>query len=145
MNDSLEKTLLDALCAVNLPELPPVWNEEDVFLHAIVKVRKADNSEAYGLMSKNIEAEDNITQIFGSVCYIKQIISIHPYTFLESKYMPETKGKAEKMEYLRKFFNLPTTEPFESMKLGELNKEILKTAIIRQLKNDAYKKDNQNG
>lgn len=145
MNDSLEKTLLDALCTVNLPELPPVWNEEDVFLRAIVKVRKADNSEAYGLMSKNVEGEDNITQIFGSVCAIKQVISIHPYTFLESKYMPETKGKAEKMEYLRKFYCLTTTESFEGMKLSELNKEILRTAIIRQFKNEAYKKDNQNG
>lgn len=145
MNDSLEKTLLDALCAVNLPELPPVWNEEDVFLHAVVKVRKADNSEAYGLMSKNVEGEDNITRIFGSICSIKQIISIHPYTFLESKYMPETKGKVEKMEYLQKFYSLPTTEAFEKMKLSELNKEILKTAIIRQLQNETYKKDSKNG
>lgn len=138
--NSLDATLVDALCAINLPKLPPIWDGENYYLHAVVKVRKCDNSEAYCLMSKDVDGNDNIVRTFGSVCAIKNIEEVYPYSFLQAKYIPEAKSKAEKIEFLKRFHNLKTTEQFEGMKLKELDNEIIKTVIMQQLKDENFNK-----
>ena len=136
MKKRLEETLIDALSYCSLRELPSPENGVDVWIRAIAKVAKNDGTFAYVYMEKNTETlENKIKKDFGTIGAIVKVLECYPFSYLDSKYMPifKNNSKEERISYLSR---VRRDKDFSKMTLKELNREVVKMAIIAQLENE---------
>lgn len=137
-----KESLVKALSFCGLREVPEEWDKENIYLRALALVSKIDGSESYVLVEKDAHGNDRMIKDFGTVCAINAVISVHPFFFLESRWIPEfkTKGKGKansdgKEERISWIMRHRTNNIYNYMSIRELDKEILAIAMYNALKN----------
>lgn len=141
MKKRLEESLIDALSFCSLRDLPDVENGTDIWIRALAKVAKADGSYAYVYVEKVADTlENRVKKDFGSVSSIMRYIEYYPFSYLDSLYMPVFEGetKEERVKYLSK---VRRDKDFSGMTLKELNREVIKVAIMSQLTEEKRKQE----
>ena len=137
--DKIEERLLqDALREAHLTQLPKEAAKNTVWLEGIAKIRKANNSVAYGIVRRNPDLTHRVTYVNGDIFSITEVEKVYPYVTLDKSYVKtfDKKDKeAARINYL-KSLNLPSASPvnYDEMTLEELNKEVVKAAVYMQLK-----------
>lgn len=134
-----QESLVKALSFCGLREVPEEWDKENVYLRALALVSKTDGSESYVLVEKDEHGNDRTVKDFGTVCAIHETISIHPFFFLDTRWLPEFKpkgkgkasadGKAERIAWLERnnvFMN-------DNDDIKTLDKAILHVAMRKAL------------
>lgn len=135
MDNIKEKSLIDALSFCALRTLPTEDNDEYVWLRAIALVAKSDGLQSYVLIEKNENDEMKVIKDFGDVTAIRKILSVYPYLFLDSHYIPvfKTKTKEERLAWFNRV-GVDTTQ-LEDLSVKELNKLILRYSKKKALMN----------
>lgn len=134
MTNSAEKSLTSVLRYTRLRELPQEDNGKNVWIMAIVRVRKSDGSINYAVADKDADGKMRIMKDFGSVCSIFSIDNIYPFAFLGVEYMPvfKTQKKEERIEWLNKN---SAQRDYTGFTLKELDKMILNNQVLLAIKN----------
>lgn len=134
-----QKLISDALNFAHLTSLPKrVDPKKSLWIEAIAKFRLANNSVGYGVVKRNLDLSYRVLYINGSTASIVDIEEVYPYIMLEKQYIKKFTDKAgekERIAYLESL-NLPYVAEgyFDGMDIEELNKEVVKAAVYRQLK-----------
>lgn len=107
-----KESLIKALSFCGLRDVPEEWDKENVYLRALALVSKTDGSQGYILVEKDEYGNDRVVKDFGAVCAIHEIVSVHPFFFLDARWLPEFKpkgkgkasadGKAERIAWLER-------------------------------------------
>lgn len=134
-----KESLIKAMSFCGLREVPEEWNKENIYLRALALVAKTDGSESYVLVEKDERGEDRMVKDFGTISAIHETISIHPFFFLDTRWIPEFKpkgkgkanadGKAERIAWLER--NNVIVDAKTDIKT--LDKEILYVAMQKAL------------
>lgn len=134
MTNSAEKSLTSVLRYTRLRELPQEDNGKNVWIMAIVRVRKSDGSTNYAVADKDADGKMRIMKDFGSVCSIFSIDNIYPFAYLGVEYMPvfKTQKKEERIEWLNKN---AAQRDYTGFTLKELDKIILNNQVLLAIKN----------
>lgn len=134
MTNSAEKSLTSVLRYARLRELPQEDNGKNVWIMAIVRVRKSDGSTNYAVADKDADGKMRIMKDFGSVCSIFSIDNIYPFAYLGVEYMPvfKTQKKEERIEWLNKN---SAQRDYTGFTLKELDKMILNNQVLLAIKN----------
>lgn len=134
-----QKLISDALNFARLTTLPKKADpQKSLWMEAIAKIRLANNSVGYGVVKRNLDLSYRVLYINGSTASIVDIEEVYPYVMLEKQYIKkftEKAGEKERIAYLESL-NLPYVAEgyFDGMDIEELNKEVVKAAVYRQLK-----------
>ena len=133
MENIKEESLINALSYCDLRDLPKEWDKENVYLMCLALVSKADGTSSYVAMKKDINGEDKIMKDFGHISAIRNIESIHPYMYLDARFVPSfnTNAKAERIEWLQK---MGCEDELGECTLKELNKKVLNVAMQNALR-----------
>lgn len=140
MKESKKESLIKAMSFFLLKELPEVDNGENIWIKALALVKKRDGSEAYVYVVKDSKTlENKIAKDFGSGSQIVETVEYYPFSFLKSGYMPtfKTAKKEDRIKYLNKY---DKSTDYSNMTLKELEREIIRLAIARQLLDESKKK-----
>lgn len=133
------ESLISALSYFMLRELPEKDNGENVWIKALALVKKKDGSESYVYMVKDANNLENvIAKDFGSSSAIFEIVECYPFSFLKSSYVPtfKTQKKEDRIKYLSRY---DKNKDYSEMTLKELDKEVLRVGIEKQLKEESNK------
>lgn len=138
MEKNTKESLIKALSFCSLRDVPQEWDKENVYLRALGFVEKTDGSKSYVLLEKDETGEDAIVKDFGTISAIHKIVSIHPFFFLDAKWLPMFKGKGKaggdtkekKIEWLEKF---GFYENISDLSVKQLDRLILNVAIKNAL------------
>jgi hypothetical protein len=134
--DIKNESLIKALSHFLLKDLPDVDTGENIWVKALALVRKCDGSESYVYVVKDIETLQNkIAKDFGGVARISEIIEFYPFSYLKSGYVPTFNGKKkeDRVKYLMTYDN---RKDYSSMTLKELDREIIRVGIEKQLNDE---------
>lgn len=133
MENIKEKSLIDALAFCDLRDLPKEWDKENVYLLSVALVSKADGSKSYVAMKKDINGKNKVVKDFGHISAIREVESIHPYMYLDARFLPifNTNAKAERVEWLEK---MRCEDELGECTLKELNKKVLNMAMQNALR-----------
>lgn len=137
MRNNTRQSLIRALSFCSLRELPEADNGEDVWIKAIALVEKSTGEECFVSLTKDYHTlENKVTRDFGATGAIVRYISVHPYLYLSSDFMPKfnDKSKDSRVAYLRGF---NSSIDWNKKTLKELNNIIIGFAIMMQLDNIA--------
>lgn len=140
MKESKKESLIKAMSFFLLKELPEVDNGENIWIKALALVKKRDGSEAYVYVVKDSKTlENKIAKDFGSGAQIVETVEYYPFSFLKSGYMPtfKTAKKEDRIKYLNKY---DKNTNYSDMTLKELEREIIRLAVARQLLDESKKK-----
>ena len=136
-----EKSLQRALEYCFITSLPEKADGENLWIRAIAEVEKRDGTHSYVYVEKSYKTlENRIVADFGSVSQIVEVIEYYPFSYLDGSYIPEFKSKKkgesskkqdieDRVLYLKNY----AKRDCEGMTQKELDKEILKFAIYKQL------------
>ena len=133
-----QNLIADVLKFAHLAEMPKTATKNTIWLEGIAKIRKANNSVAYGIVRRNPDLTHRVTYVNGDIFSITEVEEVYPYVTLDKSYVKtfDKKDKeAARINYL-KSLNLPSAAPvnYDEMTLEELNKEVVKAAVYMQLK-----------
>lgn len=98
--NNLEKSLIEALSCEGLPRLPKE-DGDGMWIKAIVKVTKCDNSSNYAIALNSASGNPRIIRDFGNMARIKRIDNIYPYYVMPSEAIPDLRNKQSVIDYLR--------------------------------------------
>lgn len=135
-----DKTLIEALNAVVLRELPKQYKEGAGFwIEAILLVRKRNLQECYVLASRDCHGATSITCDFDGTSSVMSIIGCYPYTYLDYMGYDVAMPIKEKKSFIRGMFAVATPtiivdrmKDATSEELDIIAREVL---INRQLEN----------
>ena len=97
----LEKeTLTAVLQFTGCTELPAALKEDDIYVRAIAKVKKANNHETMCVIVNDCTGKPIIKKDFGSISMIKEIVEIYPLSVLESDSIPDFRKKKDIVSFL---------------------------------------------
>ena len=133
MRSSIQKSLIKALSACSLRELPEIEDGETVWIKALALVEKVTGEECFVELTKDCDTLSNkVTKDFGGTGAIFKYKSIHPYLYLSSSYMPSfnDRTKDSRIAYLERM--KPDTD-WSSKGFKELSSAIIGLAIKLQL------------
>lgn len=111
--------------------------DSDIWAEAIVLVKKIDMSMNYALAVYDY-GRVKITKDFGRISQIISIESIHPYTFLNDKYIPNFKTIKEMSEYIISYKGNDSRTEVESMDKESLVKTFVGDAVNRYLYDKSF-------
>lgn len=97
--NKLEFTLTDALNCAGLSSLPKEATD-NLWMKAIVKVTKCDNSQNYAIAVNNTKGNPSIVRDFGNMARIVRIENIYPYYVLPKSAIPNLRNKQDIATYL---------------------------------------------
>lgn len=117
--NNLEKTLTDALMSAGLSSLPKEGSD-NLWIKAIVEVKKCDNSSNYAIAVNNVDGKPNIVQDFGNMARIVSIGKIYPYYIMPKSAIPDLRNRQDITSYLESM-GVSTAE--ETAKLFSKKKE----------------------
>lgn len=139
MDKFREKTLIDCLAYLSLRSLPKKEDGENYWIRAVALIEKSDGTQNYAYVEKNDKLENRIVKDFGSISSIKRVVEYYPFSYLTQQFMPKfkTQKKEERIVHLTK--NEAVKKDYSSMSLKELDKEVLKRAVARQLAKEKHK------
>ena len=134
-----EKSLQKALEYCFLTEIPEEENKKNIWIRAIAEVQKKDGSFSYVYAEKDSETLKNTIKVdFGRMVQIHKVIKYHPFCYLDAIYMPvfkynDAKDEAKAIKERVAFLDATSDKKHDKMSLKELNQEVLKRAIKKQL------------
>lgn len=115
----LEKeTLTAVLQFTGCTELPAALKEDDIYVRAIAKVKKANNHETMCVIVNDGTGKPIIKKDFGSISMIKEIVEIYPLSVLESDSIPDFRKKKDIVSFL--------------VRLGETESHVEKLATSKE-------------
>lgn len=134
MENSLEKSLYDALVYCHIPALPKIEDGQNDWIKAIAKVVKRDGSECYVYVEKDLNLENVVKKDFGSICSIVKVLAYYPIEYFNRAYLPTFSEKGEKNREA-KIAHLQglSKQDFSDLSKEELDKKILAYAMHQQL------------
>lgn len=135
--NKLEKTLSLALSAASVKTLPQKTENNELWMGAIALVEKNDGGKEYVLMDKDKNNQPHICRSFGSCAAIINVLEIYPYKGVDEKYIKKfsSNSRETRIRYLKQYYSIDD-DRYEKTSLSDLNKEILKIAIKKQLKDE---------
>lgn len=133
MKDYKEKSLLDALSFCDLRQLPEEDKKEFIWVRALGLVEKVNGTSNYVVLRANSVTDYSIVKDFGSTAAIVRVVSVYPYEFLDSKFLPDFKG-AKKEERINWLLRNGVQNNLTTLSIKELDKECANLAINKQLK-----------
>lgn len=96
--ESESKTLVEALSAAHLSELPkplPATSHETVWLRAIALVTKCNSKRNYIVAHNDGKGGISVVHDFGSVAQIRKVDAIYPFEYLSEDYIPPMRNKRD--------------------------------------------------
>lgn len=138
----LEKeTLNEVLGYVKCPELPRPLKANEVFVRAIVKVRKRNNHSAYCLASNDGTGIPAIKKMFGSMSQIMEVEEIYPLSVLNASVIPNLNDENDVVSYLvacgeNKDYVLSLLENSNDENKAKVRTLVLKHCIASQIKDE---------
>jgi hypothetical protein len=133
MDKIKHQSLVEALSFCALRDVPEEWDKENVYLKALALVRKSDGSESYVLLQKDSEGNDKVVKDFGTSSIIRLTLSVHPFVFLDQRWIPtfKTQAKEERIKWLERY---DVDGDYRSLNKKELDKAIFHKAMQNALK-----------
>jgi hypothetical protein len=133
MDKITHQSLVEALSFCALRDVPEEWDKENVYLKALALVRKSDGSESYVLLQKDNDGNDKVVKDFGTSSIIRMTISVHPFVFLDQRWIPafKTQAKEERIQWLERY---DVDGDYRSLSKKELDKAIFHKAMQNALK-----------
>lgn len=95
-----DKTLIDVLSICRVKELGKEWDGKKLWLKAIVKVTKCDNSKNYAIAYNNGYNKPFIVRDFGNMARIASIDAIYPFYYIQESQKPDLRNKTDIIKYL---------------------------------------------
>lgn len=136
MTNIKQESLVRALSMFMLKELPDKDDGKLIWVKALALVKKRDGTQSYVCLKRNADTLTyNISNDFGTCSAVVEYVEIYPFSFLKEKYMPVFKGvkKEDRINYLNK---INKNKDYSQYTLKELDKEIVRIAISRQLNDE---------
>lgn len=99
MSSRLDMTLSDAMACAGLTKLPKEATD-NLWMKAVVKVTKCDNSENYAIALNTINGKPSVIRDFGNMAKITSIDNIYPYYVMPKGAMPNLRNKQDIATYL---------------------------------------------
>jgi len=131
-----QQLISDALRVAHLTELPKKADKKTVWIEGVAKITLADGSTAYGIVKRNPDLTHRVCYVNGNTAAIANVEEVYPYVTLQPEFIHKfgkNEGEEARIKYLRSL-NLPCTSPdICEMTIEELNKEVVKAAVYRQL------------
>lgn len=112
--------------------------ESDIWAEAIVLVKKIDMSMNYALAVYDY-GRIKILKDFGHVSQIISIESVHPYTFLNERYIPNFKTIKDMSEYIISYKGNDSRAEVESMDKETLVRTFVGDAVNRYLYDRSFR------
>jgi hypothetical protein len=133
MDKITHQSLVEALSFCALRDVPEEWDKENVYLKALALVRKSDGSESYVLLQKDSDGNDKVVKDFGTSSIIRLTLSVHPFVFLDQRWIPafKTQAKEERIQWLERY---DVDGDYRSLSKKELDKAIFRKAMQNALK-----------
>lgn len=136
MTQHEQNLLSDALRMAHLTELPKKADKKTVWIEGVAKILLSDGSTAYGIVKRNPDLTHRVAYVNGNTAAIAKVEEVYPYITLQHEFIHKfgkNDGEEARIKYLRSL-NLPCISPdICEMTLEELNKEVVKAAVYRQL------------
>ena len=134
-----EERLLQVLEYTGQPCLPDEVDDNitPVWIYAIAKVMMTNLATGYAVVRNHFTDTPTIEKIFGNAS-VARVVSIHPYKFLDSKYVPEIKTTKEANAFIEKVYGLDATPNY---KIKQATSIILDYAAACQLKGEKQKQN----
>lgn len=93
-------SLMECMSLSRMTELPKEWDGKRIWLKAIVKVSKCDNSKNYALAENNGRNKPSIMRDFGNMARIVSIDAIYPTYYMSENQKPDLRNKTDIITYL---------------------------------------------
>lgn len=93
-------SLMECMSLSRMTELPKEWDGKRIWLKAIVKVSKCDNSKNYALAENDGRNKPYILRDFGNCARIVSIDNIYPTYYLVENQKPDLRNKNDIITYL---------------------------------------------
>ena len=134
-----EERLFEALEYTGQPCLPePVDENTPLWIYAIAKVLMTNLSTGYAVIRNDFGPQPYILKIFGNGA-VANYQSIHPYKFLDKKYVPELKGGKDAEAFVKKVCGIG---PDIKLKKEDVSRGIYLYAMGQQLKDEQKNQNN---
>lgn len=143
-----QETLIEMLNLAKVKDLPKEYKEgDDIWIMAIARVVKCDNSINYVMVVNNGDNKPSIIKDLGKSATVKRFLGIYPVHSLTNKYMPSLRKQEDIVKYLELRMNNPetvtqllsTTKEDGTAKTEEerkADKDVVKKYIVRCALND---------
>lgn len=95
-----QESLIDVLSIVRKNELGKEWDGKKIWLRAIVKVTKCDNSKNYAVAENDGNNNPHIIRDFGNSAKITQIDAIYPTYYISENQKPDLRNKTDICSFL---------------------------------------------
>lgn len=93
-------SLMECMSLSRMTELPKEWDGKRIWLKAIVKVSKCDNSKNYALAENDGRNKPFIKRDFGNMARIVNIDAIYPTYYMAENQKPDLRNKTDIITYL---------------------------------------------
>lgn len=93
-------SLMECMSLSRMTELPKEWDGKRIWLKAIVKVSKCDNSKNYALADNDGRNKPAIKRDFGNMARIVNIDAIYPTYYMSENQKPDLRNKTDIITYL---------------------------------------------
>lgn len=138
MLEQEKKLLADAMTIARISKLPPKADPDDyTWIEAIAKIKLIDSSYAYGIVKRNPDLTYTVTYKNGATLSILCVEEVYPYEKLDKSMVKKFTNKDDaegRVKYLMSL-NLPYQIDFNNATVADLNKEIVKAALYKQVNN----------
>ena len=130
-----EKEEMLALRWAGVPEVPaPADENTPVWIYAIARVRLSNMRESYAIVAMDYGRDPKVIKSF-SEARITEIISVHPYKFLDGMFVPKLESAAATKEYIANAYGVDHSK-VASLKKPELMRLLYTHCIKRQLEHE---------
>lgn len=101
MNKTEEKSLFSCLHYAKVACLPdPIKSDDVVWIRAIAKVWKVDNSHNFCIVENDGNNNPRIVKGYGNVAAVHKFEALYPYKFLSENFLPDLKSRKEIRKFL---------------------------------------------
>ncbi|MBO7684842.1 MAG: hypothetical protein J6Y20_04745 [Lachnospiraceae bacterium] len=136
-----EREEYEALKWAGVPEVPEAAGKDTpTWIYAIAKVTTRLMGESFAIVKMNYGRDPIVVKSFSDVG-IARIDSVHPYKFLDAKYLPQLRNADETKKYIADSYCVPL-EDVAKLKKKELLRLLYAHCIKQQLEDE--KKPNNN-
>lgn len=102
----IEEFELEALRYAGLPEMPEeAGPDTPVWIYAVAKLVMTTLSKGYAIVRNEYNGAPHMMKVFGTGA-IARIESIHPYKFLDKKYVPTFKTEKQTKDFLAEVYGV---------------------------------------
>lgn len=127
-----EKEEFYALQCAGVPEMPaPADENTPVWIKAIAKVLTRSCRESYVIVAMDYGRKPVVVKSFNDDGVVK-ILSVHPYKFLDNRFVPKLESAAATKRYIAQAYGVPE-ESVKKLKKEELLRLFYSHCIKTQL------------